>query len=95
MKNKYGFDFSCLRFPMVISPYGPPRALTASASQACLTAKAVRELAYQVMAATGMSTLYSIYEFLHIFFTRCDPIKIKQTAFNLYGFHFNDGLLAI
>ena len=95
IKFKYGFDFRCLRLPLVISPFVPIGAVTAYPGHACLAAKAGKQFTFPVRADTGVSTLYLMDVICSIFeFTLCDQIKIKQPAYHLHGFHFNAGMLA-
>ncbi|MBL6779691.1 MAG: NAD-dependent epimerase/dehydratase family protein [Rhodobacteraceae bacterium] len=95
MKTKRGFDFRCLRFPMVISPFAPQGAVTAYPGHACLAAKSGKPFAFPVKAETGMSTLYlmdvvrSLEEF-----TLCEKSCVKQPAYNLHAYHFTAGMLA-
>ena len=95
MKTKSGFDFRCLRFPMVISPFAPPGAVTAYPGHACFAAKSKKPFQFPVKAETGMSTLYlmdvvrSLAEF-----TLCDKAFVKRPAYNLHAFHFTAGMLA-
>ncbi len=95
MKTKRGFDFRCLRFPMVISPFAPSGAVTAYPGHACFAAKSGKPFKFPVKAETGMSTLYlmdvvrSLAEF-----TLCDKACIKQPAYNLHAFHFTAAMLA-
>lgn len=58
LKLKQGFDFRCLRFPMVLSPSAPAGAMTAYPSHAIAAAARGDTFVMPVAPDTGMSTLY-------------------------------------
>ena len=58
LKLKQGFDFRCLRFPMVLSPSAPAGAMTAYPSHAIAAAARGDNFTMPVAPSTGMSTLY-------------------------------------
>ena len=58
LKLKQGFDFRCLRFPMVLSPFAPAGAMTAYPSHAIAAAAKGESFVFPVSKNTGMSTLY-------------------------------------
>ena len=58
LKLKQGFDFRCLRFPMVLSPFAPAGAMTAYPSHAIAAAANGESFVFPVAEHTGMSTLY-------------------------------------
>jgi len=58
LKLKKGFDFRCLRFPMVLSPFAPAGAMTAYPSHAIAAAAKGESFVFPVSKNTGMSTLY-------------------------------------
>ncbi|MDA9271153.1 NAD-dependent epimerase/dehydratase family protein, partial [Planktomarina temperata] len=58
LKLKQGFDFRCLRFPMVLSPFAPAGAMTAYPSHAIVAAAKGESFVFPVAEHTGMSTLY-------------------------------------
>ena len=58
LKLKQGFDFRCLRFPMVLSPFAPAGAMTAYPSHAIAAAAKGESFVFPVAEHTGMSTLY-------------------------------------
>ena len=95
LKNSADFDFRCLRFPMVLSPFAPPGALTAYPSHAVTAAAAGNPFVFPVAPETGMSTMYlddvtrSLFEF-----TMADAKYLTQPAYNLHGFHFSARKLA-
>ena len=92
MKKSSGFDFRCLRFPMVLSPYAPPGAVTAYPGHAINAAAKGEPFTFPVAEETGMSTLYledvtrSLFEITH-----ADVTKLTQPAYNLHAFHFTTG----
>lgn len=87
LKRKQGFDFRCLRFPMVLSPFAPPTAMTAYPSHAFKAAAAGQSFTFPVTPETGMSTLAlddvtrSIVEF-----ALADRARLRQPAYNLHGY---------
>ena len=89
LKNTYGFDFRCLRFPMVLSPFAPFFAKTAYPSHACRAAAIGDPFNFPVSKGTGMSCMYlddvirSIFEISH-----APQACLKSHAYNLHGFHF-------
>jgi threonine 3-dehydrogenase len=89
LKKSAGFDFRCLRFPMVLSPYAPPGAVTAYPGHAINAAAKGEPFAFPVAAETGMSTLYledvtrSLFELAH-----ADKAALTRPAYNLHAFHF-------
>ncbi len=89
MKKSRGFDFRCLRFPMVLSPFAPPGALTAYPGHAVNAAARGEAYTFPVAADTGMSTIFlrdvtrSLFEF-----TRASREDLTRHAYNLHGFHF-------
>ena len=58
LKLKQSFDFRCLRFPMVLSPFAPAGAMTAYPSHAIAAAAKGESFVFPVSKNTGMSTLY-------------------------------------
>lgn len=58
LRTKRGLDFRCLRFPMVISPFAPPTAVSAYASRAFVEARNGKPFVFPVSPGTGISTLY-------------------------------------
>ncbi len=95
LKQSAGFDFRCLRFPMVLSPFAPPGALTAYPSHACNAAARGEAFIFPVHEDTGMSTMFlndvtrSLVEI-----TLAARNKLTRNAYNLHGFHFTAGQLA-
>lgn len=95
MKTKRDFDFRCLRFLMVISPFAPPGAVKSYPGHACLAAKLGKPFTFPLIVETGISTLYmmdivrSLTEF-----TLCDKVYIRQPAYNLNAYHFRAAMLA-
>lgn len=87
LKQKHGFDFRCLRFPFVLSPFAPPAALTAFASDAFKAAAKGEPFTFPVSPDTSMSALFlddvtqSLVEFV-----QTHPDNVKQAAYNLHGF---------
>ena len=95
LKKSAGYDFRCVRFPMVLSPFAPPGALTAYPSHAVTAAAQGKAFVFPVSPETGMSTLYledvtrSLFEF-----TMADATRLSRPAYNLHGFHFTARQLA-
>jgi threonine 3-dehydrogenase len=89
LKLKQGFDFRCLRFPMVLSPSAPAGAMTAYPSHAIAAAARSDTFVMPVAPDTGMSTLYlndvtrSIVEICS-----AERAALTQHAYNLHSFMF-------
>jgi threonine 3-dehydrogenase len=89
LKLKQGFDFRCLRFPMVLSPSAPAGAMTAYPSHAIAAAARGDTFVMPVAPDTGMSTLYlndvtrSIVEICS-----AEQAALTQHAYNLHSFMF-------
>ncbi|MEM7290091.1 MAG: NAD-dependent epimerase/dehydratase family protein [Pseudomonadota bacterium] len=95
MKKRDDFDFRCLRFPMVLSPFSPPGAVTAYPGHACNAAVNGEPFTFPVGKDTGMSTLFLndvTRSLLEITFANRDTLK--SHAYNLHAFHFTAGKLA-
>tara|TARA_B100000700_G_scaffold317596_1_gene409249 strand:- start:84 stop:1019 length:936 start_codon:yes stop_codon:yes gene_type:complete len=89
LKQNYGFDFRCLRFPMVLSPFAPLSAKTAYPSHAIRAAKNREIFHFPVAKKTGMSCMFIddvISSILGITFSKHK--LIKKHVYNLHGFHF-------
>jgi len=89
LNQNYGFDFRCLRFPMVLSPFAPPSAKTAYPSHACKAAKIGDSFTFPVSKGTGMSCMFLddvIRSILEISLSQ--RVCLKENAYNLHGFHF-------
>jgi len=89
LKLKHGFDFRCLRFPMVLSPSAPAGAMTAYPSHAIAAAARGDNFVMPVAPETGMSTLYlndvtrSIVEICY-----SQRAALTQHAYNLHSYMF-------
>ncbi|MDC0346063.1 NAD-dependent epimerase/dehydratase family protein [Planktomarina sp.] len=89
LKLKQGFDFRCLRFPMVLSPSAPAGAMTAYPSHAIAAAARGDTFVMPVAPDTGMSTLYlndvtrSIVEICS-----AERATLTQHAYNLHSYMF-------
>ena len=89
LKLKQGFDFRCLRFPMVLSPSAPAGAMTAYPSHAIAAAARGDTFVMPVAPDTGMSTLYlndvtrSIVEICS-----AERAALTQHAYNLHSYMF-------
>lgn len=95
-KLRHGLDFRCLRFPLVISPYAPPAALTAFPSHAFKAAcQGGSSFTFPIDAESGMSTLYlddvvkSIIEV-----TAADKSKMKRHVYSLHSYYVNSQMVA-
>jgi threonine 3-dehydrogenase len=89
LKAKQGLDFRCLRFPMVLSPFAPPGAVTAYPSHAFKAATTGEPFTFPVAPSTGMSTMFLddvIRSLTEI--TLADSVRLNRTAYNLHGFTF-------
>jgi len=86
-KAKHKLDFRCLRFPLVISPFAPPTAVTAFPSHAFKAAVEGRPFTFPVSADTGVSTLFLLDVINSIMaFTFADKAQIKQPAYNVHAY---------
>lgn len=90
--GKHGLDFRCLRFPLVLSPFAPPSALTAYPSHAFRAAAAGKAFTFPVSRDVGMSTLYLddvVRSLVEI--TEADRDALSRPAYNLHGFYVSAG----
>ena len=89
LKLKQGFDFRCLRFPMVLSPFAPAGAMTAYPSHAIAAAAKGESFVFPVAEHTGMSTLYlndvtrSVIEIC-----TAERSDLNQHIYNLHSYMF-------
>ena len=86
-KQKHGLDFRCLRFPLVISPYAPPSAMTAYPSHAFKAAAEGRPFTFPVSPETGMSTLF-LHDVVRSLaeIATADGSRLTRPAYNLHSF---------
>ena len=87
LRRVHGFDFRCLRFPMVLSPFAPPAALTAYPSHAFRAAIEGRPFTFPVHPETGMSNLFldDVVEGI-VKLTRADGTRLVTPGYNLHGY---------
>ena len=91
-KVNHGLDFRCLRFPLVISPWAPPSAVTAYPSHAFKAAAEGRSYTFPVSREVGMSTMFlhdvvrSIAEI-----ALADRDRLTKPAYNLHSFFASAG----
>ena len=89
-KAKHGMDFRCLRFPLVISPFAPPSAVTAFPSHAFKAAVEGKPFIFPVSAETGLSTLFLLDVINSIMaFTFAEKKQIKQPAYNVHSYYLS------
>ncbi len=87
-KQTHGLDFRILRFPLVISPFAPPTAVTAFPSHAFGAAMRGESFSFPVDAECGMSTIFlddvisSIVDYTH-----APREKLSMHAYNLHAYH--------
>jgi len=87
-KQTHGLDFRILRFPLVISPFAPPTAVTAFPSHAFRAAVNGEPFVFPVDARAGMSTLFledvisSIVDYSH-----APKENLTRHAYNLHAYH--------
>lgn len=86
-KTKHGLDFRCLRFPLVISPYAPPSAMTAYPSHAFKAAAEGRAFTFPVSPEVGMSTLF-LHDVVRSLaeIAMADRARLTRPAYNLHSF---------
>lgn len=89
LKLKQGFDFRCLRFPMVLSPSAPAGAMTAYPSHAIAAAARGDNFTMPVAPSTGMSTLY-LNDVTRSIVEICSAPRaaLTQHAYNLHSYVF-------
>lgn len=94
-KAKHGLDFRCLRFPMVISPFAPPTAVTAFPSHAFKAAVEGKPFIFPVNGDTGVSTLLLLDVINSIMtFTFAEKEQIKQPAYNVHSYYLSAQIVA-
>ncbi|MEM9549840.1 MAG: NAD-dependent epimerase/dehydratase family protein [Pseudomonadota bacterium] len=88
LKRKHGFDFRCLRFPMVLSPFAPPGAVTAYPSHAFRAAIESGRFTFPVSPDTGMSNLFldDVVDSL-LAITVAERARLTEPAYNLHGYY--------
>lgn len=86
-KAKHGLDFRCLRFPLVVSPFAPPTAVTAFPSHALKAAAAGESFVFPVSPGTGMSTIFltDVVDSI-VKFTATDRASITKHAYSLHAY---------
>jgi len=87
-KLKHGLDFRCLRFPLVLSPYAPPGALTAYPSHAFKAAcQGEKEFVFPVSGHIGTSTLFIDDVISSIVgYAAADTASLKRHAYSLHSY---------
>lgn len=94
-KAKHGLDFRCLRFPLVISPFAPPSAVTAFPSHAFKAAVCGEAFTFPVNQDTGVSTLFLLDVINSIMtVTFAKPSQINKPAYNLHAYCLTAELVA-
>ena len=94
-KSKHGLDFRCLRFPLVISPFAPPTAVTAFPSHAFKAAVEGSPFIFPVKPETSVSTLFLqdvINSIMAISFSEKE--QIMQAAYNLHAYSLSAKMVA-
>lgn len=87
-KNMHDLDFRILRFPLVLSPYAPPTAVTAFPSHAFRAAMNGQSFTFPIQADNGMSTLFledvisSIVDYVD-----APRERLTRHAYNLHAYH--------
>lgn len=86
-KAKHGLDFRCLRFPLVVSPFAPPTAVTAFPSHALRAAAAGQSFVFPVSPGTGMSTIFlaDVVDSI-VQFTAADREALTKHAYSLHAY---------
>lgn len=87
-KLKHGLDFRCLRFPLVLSPFAPPGALTAYPSHAMKAAcEGQKRFTFPVSGHIGTSTLFldDVIQSI-VSLVKADPARFKQHVYSLHSF---------
>ncbi len=83
---KHGLDFRCLRFPLIVSRFAPPAAVSAYASHAYVAAVDGLPFSFPVGPASGISTIY-IKDVLEGIMRFLDaPVgKLSRRTYNLHS----------
>lgn len=87
-KLKHGLDFRCLRFPLVLSPFAPPGALTAYPSHAMKSAcDGGNSFTFPVSGHIGTSTLFldDVIQSI-VSLAKADPARFTQHVYSLHSF---------
>ncbi len=87
-KLKHGLDFRCLRFPLVLSPFAPPGALTAYPSHAMKSAcDGGNQFTFPVSGHIGTSTLFldDVIQSI-VSLAKADQKRLKQHVYSLHSF---------
>ncbi len=94
-KASHGLDFRCLRFPLVISPYAPPSAVTAFPSHAFKAAVNGQSFTFPVTPETDVSTLFLLDVINSIMsFTFAEKAQVKQPAYNVHAYYLSAQIVA-
>lgn len=89
LKKARGFDFRCVRLPMVLSPFAPPGALSAYPGHAVGAALRGEPFAFPVSAETGMSTIFLDDVARGLFdLALANRETLTRHVYNLHSFHF-------
>ena len=89
LKLKQGFDFRCLRFPMVLSPFAPAGAMTAYPSHAIAAVAKGKSFVLPIAENTGMSTLYLNDDTRSIVkICTAERSSLRKHIYNLYSYMF-------
>jgi threonine 3-dehydrogenase len=94
-RHKHGLDFRCLRFPLVVSPFAPPGAVSAFPSHAFKAASRGEPFRFPVAETTGMSTLFLEDAIDAIVgFCAADRAVLSRPTYNLHGYYLSAGMVA-
>lgn len=95
LRARHALDFRCIRFPMVLSPFAPPGAVTAYPSHAFKAAAGGDTFVFPVAPDTGMSTMFldDVTRSL-VDLTLAEATSLRRPAYNMHGFHFTAQQLA-
>jgi len=87
-KFMHNLDFRVLRFPLVLSPFAPPTAVTAFPSHAFRAAMKGESFTFPISADNGMSTLFLDDVISSIInYVDAPREKLTQHAYNVHAFH--------
>ncbi len=94
-KAKHELDFRCLRFPLVISPFAPPSAVTAFPSHAFKAAVYGESFTFPVSEKIGVSTLFLLDVVNSIMLiTFAESNQITKPAYNLHAYYLSAEIVA-
>jgi len=84
--HRHGLDFRCLRLPIIISPFAPPGAASAFASQAFIEAARNGRFTFRVRAETRLALIYfqdAVRAMASLLLAPAE--RLTQRVYNIHG----------